>query len=226
LGLVQGSMSICRYRLMGAGVRINLATLNERLDHYLAGPVSLEAPAGKEELIGWVRPLGVDTVDLPPDAPWDMSHAQVEDGFVLRMRIERRSVPAQLLQLIYRDRFFAVQAKTGKTPGPKERRELKDQVREELMGRALPAISYVDAFWRDKDGELQVFSTGKKARQLFETLFSKTFSDHLGQTLVRIAPPLLGLAESDWTESEAASETLERLSLTAPLAFTAPVQRS
>ena len=155
-----------------------------------------------------------------------MSHTQVEDGFVLRMRIERRSVPAQLLQLIYRDRFFAVQAKTGKTPGPKERRELKDQVREELMGRALPAISYVDAYWRDKEGELQVFSTGKKARQLFETLFTKTFSDHLGQTLIRIAPPLLGLSESDWTESEGASETLERLSLTAPLAFTAPAQRS
>ena len=52
LGLVQGSMSICRYRLMGAGARISLATLNERLDYYLAGPISLDA-AGKEEQIGW-----------------------------------------------------------------------------------------------------------------------------------------------------------------------------
>lgn len=218
MGLVQGSMSICRYRLVGASSRQSLATLNERLAFYVSGPISLDGPA-KEEIVGWVRPIGIDTVELPPDSPWDMMHAQVDDGFVLRMRVEKRSVPAQLLQLIYRERFFDVQTKTGKTPGPKERRELKDLVREELMSRALPAVSHVDAFWRDQAGELHLFSTGKRARQLFETLFMKTFGDALGQTLVRIAPPLLGLSNSDWSEPGAANETLERLSMTAPMAF-------
>jgi DNA recombination-dependent growth factor C len=219
-------MSICRYRLLGAGTRANLSTLNERLALYLAGPIDLDGQGlAKEEKIGWVRPLGIDSVQLPHDAPWDMSHAQVDDGFILRMRIERRSVPAQLLQLIYRDRFFALETQTGKTPGPKERRDLKDQVRSELMARALPAVSHIDAFWRDLDGELQLFSTGKRARELFETLFTKTFADPMGQTLVRIAPPLLGLSSTDWTEPDRANETMNRISLTAPQAFVSSEDR-
>lgn len=226
LGLVQGSMSICRYRLLGAGSRANLSILNERLQLYLAGPLDLDGKSpAKEEKIGWVRPLGIDSVQLPHNAPWDMSHALVDDGFILRMRIERRSVPAQLLQLIYKDRFFAIESQTGKPPGPKERRDLKDQIRGELMVRALPAVSHVEAFWRDKEGELQLFSTGKRARELFETLFTKTFADPLGQTLVRIAPPLLGLSSADWSEPDHAHETMNRISLTAPQAFISTEER-
>jgi len=219
-------MSICRYRLLGAGARASLAVLNERLAFYLADPIDLDGKGiVKEEKIGWVRPLGIDCDQLPYDAPWDMSHAQVDEGFVLRMRIERRSVPAQLLQLIYKERFFALETQSGKTPGPKERRDLKDQVRVELMARALPAVSHLDAFWRDRDGELQLFSTGKRARELFETLFTKTFADPLGQTMVRIAPPLLGLSSSDWTEPDQANETMNRISLTAPQAFVSSEDR-
>src|SRR4030095_10680683 len=98
-----------------------------------------------------------------------LSDCQVDDGFVLRLRVERRKVPAQLLQLVYRQRFFEHQDKAGKTPGPTERRELRDKVKAELMARALPALSHVDAYWRDRQGELTLFTTGKKARTLFET---------------------------------------------------------
>jgi DNA recombination-dependent growth factor C len=211
-------MSFCRYRLLGAGGRHSIGKLSDLLEPHKAAPVKLSG-VHKEELCGWVRPPGLDKVELPPDAPWDLSHCEVDDGFVLRLRVERRAVPAQLLQLIYRQKFHDAEAKAGKTPGPKERKELRETVRKDLMARALPQIAHVDAFWRDRRGELTLFTTGKKARTLFETLFGQTFASPLGQTLVRVEPPLMGLSRAEWEDSHVASETLGRLSLATPVAF-------
>lgn len=218
LAIHSGSISLCRYRLLGGSGRISLAKLSQCLGPHKAGPLKLSGVT-KEELVGWVRPLGIEKTELPPDAPWTMDDCQVDDGFVLRLRIEQRKVPAQLLQLIYKQRFFELQAKSGKTPGPKERRELKETLKTELMGRALPALSHLEAFWRDATGELMLFTTGKKARQRFEQAFQQTFADPLDLTLVRIDPPLLGLSKDQWEDSLVASATLSRLSSATPVAF-------
>lgn len=218
MAIHQGSVSLCRYRLLGARSRAGIGRLNDFLEPHKAGPLKLSGVT-KEELIGWVRPLGIDKVDLPPDAPWSLSDCQVDDGFVLRLRIERRKVPAQLLQLVYKQRFFEWQAKAGKTPGPKDRRELKDTVKAELMARALPVLAHVDAYWRDHKGELMLFTTGKKARSLFEAAFISTFSNPLDQQLVRVDPPLLGLSRDQWEDSQVASATLGRISSATPVAF-------
>lgn len=218
MGFHQGSVSLCRYRLLGSGAKHGISKLNSFLEPHKAGPLKLSG-VFKEELTGWVRPLGLDKVELPPDHPWDLSQCAVEDGFVLRMRIERRKVPATLLQMLYKQKFYEEQEKGGKTPGPKVRREMKDQLKQDLTTKTLPQISFVDAFWRDRAGELTLFTTGKKARQTFETLFLQTFANPLELTLVRVDPPLMGLSREGWEDSQVASATLGRLSLTTPVAF-------
>lgn len=221
MGIQGGSLSLSRYRLVGGTGRINkLADLNRLLEPYKLGPLVLQG-RGKEEEIGWVRPVGLDNLTLPPDAPWDLSHAQLEDGFLLRMRILRRKVPASLLQIVYRQRFFAHEEQTGRAPAPKERRDLRDAVKLELLERALPAIAHVDAYWRDRDGELTLFSVSKKAAETFERLFTSTFATPLAQTMVRIEPPLLGFSFADWQDDDQlTADTLGRLSAAAPVAFT------
>jgi len=221
LGIQQGSITLCRYRLLGDHRRrLGLSRLNELIEPYKAKPLALTG-LHKEEMVGWVRPVGLEsaTLDLPPDAPWDMSDCRVDDGFVLRLRIERRKVPAALLQILYKQEFYQETLRTGKTPGPTERRELRDLMQAELMGRALPTLSHVDVYWRDEAGELMLFNTGKKVRSLFEALFTNSFSSHLGLTLVAIEPPLIGLTREQWEDSQVASETLGRLSLATPAAF-------
>lgn len=218
MAIHQGSLSLCRYRLLGGNGKSNLTRLNSFLEPYIAGPLKLSGVT-KDEVTGWVRPLGLEKVELAPDTPWDLSHCQVDDGFVLRLRVERRAVPAQLLQLVYKQQFFEQQAKAGKTPGPKDRRDMRDKVKAELMGRALPALSHIEAYWRDRQGELTLFTTGKKARSVFETAFTATFANPLNLTLVRIDPPLLGLSKDQWEDSQVASATLGRLSLATPVAF-------
>jgi DNA recombination-dependent growth factor C len=215
-------MSLSRYRLLGGGrARYSLAKLNGLLEPYQADPVKLSGVA-QEEKAGWVRPaspLDPEQAELAPDAPWDLTQCQVDDGFLLRLRMEKRTVPAQLLQLIYKQKYFQQLEKAAKGPGPKERRELRDQTKNELMARALPALSHVEGFWRDQRGELTVFAAGKKARLTFEQLFQKTFGDPLELTLVRVDPPLLGLSKEEWEDEDVAGGALGRLSLATPVTF-------
>ncbi len=218
MGIQQGSLSLCRYRVLGGGPKSAMARLSSFLESQKAAPLKL-AGVHKEEIYGWVRPLGLDDVELPPDSPWDMSHCQVEEGYLLRLRIERRKVPAPLLQLLFKQQYFAHEASVGKAPGPKDRRDMRDKLKLDLTGRALPAISHVDAFWRDRQGELTLFSTGKTSRLIFETLFQATFAAPLNLTLIRVDPPLMGIGRDAWEDSQVASRTLGRLSLTTPLAF-------
>jgi hypothetical protein len=218
LGIIQGSISLCRYKLLGAGRKIGMSELNSMIDNYKSGPIKL-ASIYKEEVIGWVRPSGIDTVDLPPDAAWDMSHCQVDDGFILRMRIEKRKVPAQLMQLIYKQKFFAESEASGKPPGPKARREMRDQLKLDLTAKALPVISHIEAYWSERSGDLMLFTTSRRAREHFEQLFHLTFASQLDQTLIRIDPPLMGLSESFLSDSSVATETIDRLSLTTPAIF-------
>jgi hypothetical protein len=123
------------------------------------------------------------------------------------------------LQLLYKQKYHDWVRKTGKNPSPKDRRELKDQLKAELMTKALPQVAHVDAFWRDRRGELLLFSTGKKVKTTFESLFTSAFAGALGFSLMRIEPPLLGLPREHWNDSQVASETLGRLSLTTPVVF-------
>lgn len=218
MGIIQGSISLCRYKLLGAGRKIGMSELNSLVDSYKSGPIKL-SNIFKEEVVGWVRPSGIDNVDLPPDADWDMSHCQVDDGFLLRMRIEKRKAPAQLMQLLYKQKFFEESKADGKPPGPKARREMRDQLKLDLTSRALPVISHIEAYWNERSGDLMLFTTSKRAREHFEQLFHLTFASQLDQTLIRIDPPLMGMGRDALSDSQVAMETIDRLSLTTPAIF-------
>lgn len=218
MGIIQGSISLCRYKLLGAGRKIGMSELNSLVEHYKSGPIKLNN-IFKEEVVGWVRPSGIDNIDLPPDADWDMSHCQVDDGFLLRMRIEKRKAPAQLIQLLYKQKFYDESKAGGKPPGPKVRREMRDQLKLDLTSKALPVISHIEAWWNERSGDLMLFTTSKRAREHFEQLFTLTFASQLEQSLIRIDPPLLGMDESALSDSQVALETIDRLSLTTPAIF-------
>ncbi len=222
MGIQNGSISLCRYRLLGGGRRFSLAKLSELIEPHKAGPVKLSG-VFKEDLAGWVRPVGLDKVELPLDASWDLTQCQLDDGFLLRMRIEKRKVPATLHALLFKQKMGEHEQKAGKLPPPRERRDVKDQMKRDLMAKALPTIAHVDGFWRDKESELTLFATGKKQRELFEALFSASFAGPLELSLVRMDPPLTGLGEDAWTDSSVASRTFGRLSSTTPWTALAPL---
>jgi DNA recombination-dependent growth factor C len=192
--------------------------LNKNLAPFQAKKIRLKGPTRPEQ-IGWALPLIEKNDPIGQDQSWDMSHCRTDAGFALKVRIERRIVPQELLRMIFISRAEALEQKKAKPLSRQEKKTLRESLADELLEQALPTISYIDAMWDDDQGNLLLFTASKKARELFEQLFRKTFTEPLKGTLVRVAPPLMGLSEKDWKDPNGLGAALERLASTVPTSF-------
>ncbi len=212
MGLFHGSLALSRYRILGLTKKISLSELNEHFVPLQSKKLKLQG-SHKEEQTGWTSPLLPMLEELAQHGSWDMSHCQLEDGFQLRMQVERRRLPANLLQLVTKDRLSKEKNKAIKRA---ERKRLVAETRSELVGLALPAVHFVDIFWDYPNHEVLVFSASKGDCKRFEDLFNRTFCGPLQFMLVKVTPPLFGLSEKEWSSGDAAKDTLSKLSLTVP----------
>ena len=130
---------------------------------------TIENAASEEVSIGWVTPA---------DPTGDSFTAEDLDGGIgtwLRFRIDKKSMPMKWLQ-IHRD---AAEKARGRRLSAKERRELKDDLMDQLLPRVLPTINLVDALlFHDRKTAL-LFATSKTAKEAFGKLFFETFTVQL-----------------------------------------------
>lgn len=251
--IYSGQVNLTRYKVLGAehpgqgvssGRPIPFAALDEAITGWKAQPLDTLMDEGKgrnsrflEVMTGWVAPEGLlasrewqrakdDAGGEADDADWSMAMAAVNDGILLRMRIDRRKVPAALVKAIYKQKLKREEAgKSGRSKRlPRaERDALKQHVRETLTSRALPSCTFVDAFWRESAGELWVFTTSENALKAFEELFARTFGGKLEVTLARIQPPMTAAPPDLWTgpssgkDQSLAERWLASLSETTPM---------
>ncbi|MEY4632447.1 MAG: putative exonuclease, RdgC [Pseudomonadota bacterium] len=227
--IYSGQVNLTRYKVLGeaktgkappAGRPVPFATLDDAITGWKAAPLEALMDEGKgrdmrfmEVMTGWVAPDGLlasrewqaakdDAGGEATDSDWSMAMAAVNDGVLLRMRIDRRKVPAALIKAVYKQKLK--REETGKSGRSKrlpraERDALKQHVRESLTSRALPSCAFVDAFWREAAGELWVFTTSETALKAFEELFARTFGGKLEVTLARIQPPMTAAPADLWT---------------------------
>lgn len=216
MGLQSGSITLTRYKLLGLK-KPSLSQLGQELPRYQAKRVKLGGIRTPEKAL-WVMPDTPDMEDIPFDGHWDMSHCQFGDGFLLRMRVEKRKISAELASIIFKEKLQTAEHEKQRNLSRREKRELKDEVKIELVEKSLPNISYVDAYWNSEDQSVILFSASKKLQGLFEDLFKKSFSDPLDAMLVRVDPPLLGLTEDDWIGDEGRG-MVDKLLMTTPLTY-------
>ena len=218
MGLATGTVSVTRYKMLGDAKNPSIQQLNDLLDGHRAAPFKLTGVA-KTEYYGWVKPLVSLSHDTDSeDSYWDMSDGRYEDGFFLRLRVEKRRVPSTVLQLVYKQKLAAEQEGSDKALTKTQKKTLRDKVTRDLLGKCLPQIGYIDGFWRDTTGELLVFTTGKGALKTFTRAFHDTFADELDLHPVPLTPPVLGLLSDDWPESDKLAAHLDKLALTLPVA--------
>ncbi len=217
MSLHQGGFSLTRYRVLGRQKNLSVAELNRDFFGFQAAPISLNRSA-YELRCGWELPLNPELEDsLPQREKWDISDCLFEDGILLRFRIERKTVPAQLLQAIVRQRWQDKEKpEEDEQPARALKKQVHDEVREELLQLALPSISFVDAYWKDQDDLVYLFSQSKMARDCFEELFRKSFGQAHDLSLFRVLPPLLGIAKEQLHQVPQQSESFERLVMTTP----------
>lgn len=220
MSLIKGSLSLCRYKVVG-GSKTTESQHNQKLLKFQAQPVSLTT-SPKELTAGWVLPPLCETEERN-GTYWDLSDCRIDGRYLLRLRVEKRKIPTELFQILLQQRFQEFQAAENRRPGRAEQQEIREEVRTNLMQQALPAISYLDACWKD-DGTVLLFHTARKSREIFEELFRATFTRPMQASLVAIDPPLMALSAHQWKHPEGTWKDLEQLERLIPLWLTVPGQ--
>lgn len=214
MGFQNGSFSLTRYRVLGREKRLSISELNKKFAAFQAGPLKLQNSTRELEY-AWVLPENPELDDRgSTEQSWTLSDCLFEDGILLRIRVEKRNVPTQLLNIVSKKRWLETKAEEEDRKAEERvmKKQIVDEVKEELLRMSLPTLSYIDAYWKDQEDSIYLFSQGKSARECFEDLFRKTFGQAHNLTLVRILPPVLGL--DVWSGGN--TEILEKIRQTLP----------
>jgi hypothetical protein len=127
---------------------------------------TIENAASEEEAIGWVTPAD------PTGDTFDAADLDAGTATWLRFRIDRKQLPKKWLA-IHRD---AAEKSRGRRLSARERRELKDDLAEQLLPRVLPNVTLVDALLFRERRTVLLCATSKGARENFAKLFFHTFT--------------------------------------------------
>ena len=151
----------------------------------------VECGPSQERSLGWVEPRG--------EAHGPLVEA-VGGQWVLKMMIETKAVPASVLNRKVMDQVAHIEASTGRKPGKKEKRDIKEELKLTLLPMAFSKQITVTV-WIDPAARLLVLDAG-----------SQTRADEVVTALVKsldgFAPTLLNtvtspaVAMSEWLLSQ------------------------
>lgn len=176
------------YRI-GPGWSATLAQMEEGLD----AERIVECGASQEKSIGWIEPRGEAHGPLVES---------VGGQLILKLKIETRSLPGSVITRKAKERIAHIEATTGRKPGKKETREIKEDIKLELLPMAFTKESSV-VVWIDPDANLLVIDAGSQARaDEVVTMLVKCLAG-LAVTLIntKVSPTA---AMSDWLVTQEA----------------------
>jgi recombination associated protein RdgC len=114
----------------------------------------VECGASQEKSVGWVEPRGEANGPL----------VEVVAGQrVLKLMMEMKSVPGSVVTRKAKERVAQIEASTGRKPGKKELREIKDDLKLTLLPMAFTKQASV-LIWIDPEARLLVIDAGSQAR--------------------------------------------------------------
>lgn len=192
-----GTFSLSRYRVLGRRRSLNFSDLGANFKNRQLKPFRMHSSA-KELVFGWDFPHEIyEEVDRPK--VWDIADCRFDEGIWLKVRIEKRAVPKQLLSLMFQQKLQQeTQRRQGKAPGRNWRKSHLDALKEELLQQSLPSISFFEAYWRDGRDEISLFTGNKTHHGMFLDLFQESFGKPLGLSLVPYRAPLMGFNKAEW----------------------------
>lgn len=157
----------------------------------------VECGASQEKSVGWIEPRGEANGPL----------LEVVAGqWILKLMVESRALPASVVNRKAQERVAQIEASTGRKPGKKETRDLKDDIRLELLPMAFTKQGSTRV-WIDREANLLVMDAGSQAH-----------ADELVTLLVQSLPGLaLSLVNTKVSPSAAMADWL--VSMEAPQGF-------
>jgi len=153
----------------------------------------VECGASQEKSVGWTEPRGQAN---------GLLLESVAGQWIAKLMVETRALPASVVNRKVQERVAHIEASTGRKPGKKEIRDLKDDTRLELLPMAFTKQSSV-LVWFDRDARLLLVDAASQARaDEVVTLLVQSLPG-LALTLVdtRISP---ATAMAEWLTSQEA----------------------
>ncbi|MHB8948878.1 MAG: recombination-associated protein RdgC [Rhodoferax sp.] len=185
--------NIIVYRI-GADWSATVAQMQEGLDV----DRFVECGASQEKSVGWIEPRG--------EAHGPLLEA-VASQLILKLMVESRALPGSVVARKVKERVAQIEASTGRKPGKKEIRDLKDDIRLELLPMAFTKQA-TTLVWLDPQDRWLVIDASSQAR-----------ADEVVTMLVKSLPGLaVTLLNTQVSPTAAMSEWL--VSQEAPSGFT------
>ena len=125
-----------------------------QLEEALQGERFVACGASQEKSVGWVEPRGVAHGPL----------VEVVGGqWLLKQMVELKAVPGSVVKRKVEERVAQIEAGTGRKPGKKEIRDLRDDTRLALLPMAFTKQSAV-LVWIDPKARLLVLDAGSQGK--------------------------------------------------------------
>jgi recombination associated protein RdgC len=141
--------NVIMYRI-GPDWSASVAQMEESLD----SARFVECGASQEKSIGWIEPRGEANGPLVES---------VGGQLMLKLMIESKALPGSVITKKAKERVAQIETTTGRKPGKKETREIKDDIKLELMPLAFSKESSV-LVWIDPAAQLLVIDAGSQGR--------------------------------------------------------------
>ena len=125
-----------------------------QVEEALAKAPFLECGATQEKSLGWVPPRG------DPHGPLAES---VGGQWILRFMVESKVLPGSVLARRVKEKAERIEQETGRKPGKKESKELKDEAKLDLLPMAFTKQGSMWV-WIDARARTLVLDTGSQAR--------------------------------------------------------------
>lgn len=137
------------YRI-GAGWSATLAQMEEGL----AQARFVECGATQEKSVGWIEPRG--------EAHGPLLEA-IAGQWMLKLMIEVKALPGSVVNRKVNERLAQIETAEGRKPGKREKREIKDDVRLQLLPMAFTKQAAVQV-WIDPKAQLLVLDAASQAK--------------------------------------------------------------
>lgn len=179
-----------------------LALLNEPIlgmDEVMRAWAYVPCSASQSQAVGWVEPRG---------EPHGALVELVDGQRILKLMIESKAVPAAQVKRAAQEAADKIEAETGRKPGKREMKELREDALQALLPNAFPRLASVWV-WMDMAAATLVIGSVSQ-RQLDEavTLLVRTFDQLSLQLLQTKLTPQAAMTqwlsttapENDWPE--------------------------
>ena len=190
MGILSSSVSITQYHVDGKLDEPIIQTVSNGLKKQAIQEIDNE---DSDKAIGW------SCFNEPFSTDFDQSPFLIGEHFVFSMRIDKKTIPAKIVQKQYQLEMKKKLAASGREFLSKtEKKEIKDHVLHVLSLRIPATPNVYDLIWHYENNRLWFFSNLKGANEELETLFSTSFK----LKLIRLFPYSMATLTSTLGDAE------------------------